>query len=365
MRGSRHVPATLLLAVAALVAASLLAGVTAQSTNCPKVGKPCTASFPFCNRDGRCTSMLWDGYIDNGCQQNASYQNACVGRPRCKSTRIEFDNQNQVPRRDKYLGNPDEQPFIDEIGNTEVKDGNLILKMRYNKELKAGQLTRVTSSRWVHYGTYSARVRMSSGKGFVYTWIFKSNADRDDTGDEIDFEWLPGKSNQQTQSNWFYNGTIDYTKGAIHDMDSSLDVWHTYTMNYAPGKLEWLIDDKVVRTVLKNATLNTPFQEGRLFASIWDTCGNGIERGTQEWAGGPSQWCGNAPDTNPEYRMLIDWIDIKCAEGYEDFAPLAVPKVTAPAASAPSINAGQSKWTTAIAATMLIVVAATTAALGF
>ena len=57
-----------------------------------------------------------------------------------------------------------------------------------------GALARVISTRNFHYGTYSARIRISPGSGLVYTWIFKTSADNDQVGDEIDWEWVPGNA---------------------------------------------------------------------------------------------------------------------------------------------------------------------------
>ncbi|ORZ35458.1 concanavalin A-like lectin/glucanase domain-containing protein [Catenaria anguillulae PL171] len=252
-----HLLATLVLL------ASASSSATAQTANCFKYGKPCPKEFPFCS--GRpnmmtCSSAIWDGYLDNYCTVNASQPNACVEKPMCKDFRVDFNDPNEVPIRTKYEGNPEKQPFIiDTANNVAVKDGSLWLNMRWVGP--GGTLARVISTRNFHYGTFSARIRISPGSGLVYTWIFKTAADTDKYGDEIDWEFVPGNSPgfQEAQSNYFLNGDfLNFANGGKHRTPKPLDQWHTYTMKYMPNKVEWLIDDVVVRTIESNATFKTP-----------------------------------------------------------------------------------------------------------
>ncbi|KNE65810.1 hypothetical protein AMAG_09782 [Allomyces macrogynus ATCC 38327] len=188
--------------------------------------------------------------------------------------------------------------------------------MKYSEAQKAGLVSRVTSLRYFHYGRFGARIKLSAGKGLVYSFIWKTSATRDDIGDELDYEW------------------IDYSKGVpvyFNDGSKTTSDFHTYEINYEPAKLEWWIDGHLVRTVVKNGTEPFPNQKGQLFLGIWDTCG--LANGTVTWAHGPSEWCGgtNATAKAQDWTMEVDWVEASCYPGYEDTTPTKI--VAKPAGS--------------------------------
>jgi beta-glucanase (GH16 family) len=172
-------------------------------------------------------------------------------------------------------------------------------------------------------------MKMPLAKGMVMTWIWKTSTNNDHFGDEIDYEWVTGGDAKETQTNYFVDGVISHENGFPAFMEGEnqvVDQFHNYTMNYEPNKLEWLIDGKVVRSVAKG---DKPFpkNEGRLFASIWDTCKEAP--GTQTWAHGPSAWCSpsaSAEAKKQEYQLAIDFIEVQCHPGYGKTEMLAKPK---------------------------------------
>ncbi|KAJ1516405.1 hypothetical protein HMI54_009621 [Coelomomyces lativittatus] len=277
-----------------------------------------------------------DAYLSQGCNAEASYPNACVTDPQCQSFKEDFTNSLSVVEKVKYLGDPDRQRFVSDYDNFKLENGTAQLLMKYSKNLTTGLLTRLSSTRKVHYGNFTARVKTSNQPGLVNAWIFKTSADVDTVGDEIDYEWTFAEDSKIAQTNYYVNGVIDYTKGVPAMMTgNSFDDFHTYTIVYEPNRLVWLVDDKVVRTVkkdtcIKNAT-NTcefPNQPGRLFFSVWDTCGS--PEGTMKWAHGPTKWCGtNAPAGSKDevFTMTVDWVEVKCMPGYEEKSPPIIPKV--------------------------------------
>jgi beta-glucanase (GH16 family) len=105
-----------------------------------------------------------------------------------------------------------------------------------------------------------------------------------------------GRLPRAIYSNIFALNQLDYGQGQTHDtVTETHDNWHDLTIDWQPDYIRWLIDGRVVRTLLKNETFRAeyrgflvPTEESRISFSIWDG-GQGAE-GTAEWAGTPTNW---------------------------------------------------------------------------
>lgn len=160
----------------------------------------------------------------------------------------------------------------------------------------------------MEYGTVTARIKTgSTASGIVSSFITKNTV-----GDEIDYEWV-GLNPSEAQSNYYWNGTLDYTHGAHHPIgaDSTAD-YHIYTIEWLPDHISWIVDGNVVRTVNKQDTLDAatglfkyPSRPSRVQLSIWDG-GMGAD-GTASWAG-KTDWS----DQSKTYTMTVDWVNITC-----------------------------------------------------
>jgi beta-glucanase (GH16 family) len=120
--------------------------------------------------------------------------------------------------------------------------GNLALSLKYDDTKKneqgryQGFGSTVSSTRAMEYGIVTARIKTgSSASGIVSSFITKNNV-----GDEIDYEWV-GLNPSEVQSNYYWNGTLDYTKGAHHAIgaDSTAD-FHTYTIEWLPEQIRYV-----------------------------------------------------------------------------------------------------------------------------
>lgn len=124
----------------------------------------------------------------------------------------------------------------------------------------------------MRYGRMSATLKASATPGSVTAFILMG-----DGGDEIDFEWIGGASNQVQyvsttckkkrysliwlgyvyRTNYFWGNSKEYTiNGGTHVVKGApVDAaFHKYTINWQPDKIEWLVDDEVVRTKNKAET---------------------------------------------------------------------------------------------------------------
>lgn len=117
-----------------------------------------------------------------------------------------------------------------------------------------------------------------------------------DDFDEIDWEWSGnnfGNANSKgmVQNNYFPKGlTGTYDRGLFVDISSPQTNWHTYSVDWSPTELKWLIDGQVVRTFLAadadTSTHQYPQTPSKLQLGLWDGGDAGENSGTVSWAGG-------------------------------------------------------------------------------
>lgn len=129
-----------------------------------------------------------------------------------------------------------------------------------------------------------AWIQASGGIGVVTSFVLQS-----DDLDEIDWEWLGGDTTE-VQTNYFSKGdTTTYDRGGFSPVNSPQTGVHKYTIDWTPDRLEWLIDDVVVRTLTYDAAHGgstypqTPMQ---IKLGTWVAGGKDAPEGTVQWAGG-------------------------------------------------------------------------------
>jgi len=176
--------------------------------------------------------------------------------------------------------------------------------------------TRISSTRYLHYGTVTARMKVSRWDGVVTAFISMS-----DVKDEIDWEF-PGDTTTEGQTNFFWQGFIPTGKnnGEIEKgLSDTFANYHDFTIDWQPQTLNFLIDGKVVRSIKQSDQVasgvsrypNTP---SRIQLSLWPAGIQGSADGTVQWAGGMINW--NDPDYKSagHFYALINKITVKCAD---------------------------------------------------
>jgi beta-glucanase (GH16 family) len=198
------------------------------------------------------------------------------------------------------------------IMNTNTSGGELALLLT-----KENGGTRISSTRYLHYGTVTTRLKSGRWGGVVVAAITMSSIK-----DEVDWEF-PGNTTTQTQSNYFWQGYIptDKNNGGIHkNLQDTFGSYHDYTIDWKPKTLTFSIDGKVVRTVQASNTTDPqgvtryPNTPSRVQISIWPAGIPGVSPGTVEWAGGMINW--NNPDYTSagHFYTLIKSVTVKCGD---------------------------------------------------
>ncbi|KAF9907070.1 hypothetical protein EC991_011374, partial [Linnemannia zychae] len=231
----------------------------------------------------------------------------------------DFKSPDTVIGHANFSGNPLDAAWTTDFqpNNARVENGNLILKLQKGNTVnkfgnKPGFGATVSSTRWMLYGTVSARIKSGSwGGGIISSFIFRNAL----TGDEIDYEWV-GRDPTEVQSNYYWRTPasmdpkdIDYSHSRRQDIGTHhSQEYQTYTIEWLPDSLTWSINGKVIRTLLRSEVNGTKYPDtpSQIQFSIWDGGLSDLE--TRDWAGGPTAW----EEGQPPYEMMVDWVDIKC-----------------------------------------------------
>lgn len=246
-------------------------------------------------------------YCLGGCDIRYSHSiNSCAHAPTCKSNDYKLQNLDDIQPNTKYLGDPNKANWVAD-GKPQQYNGGVLLTMPPDS---SG--TVLSSTRYVWYGKISTKMTASKGRGVVTAFIMMS-----DVKDEIDFEFV-GLDTSAVQSNYYWQGTLNYTNSANLTAQNTDSTEHTYTIDWQENQLTWSVDGSVLRTLKKsdtwNATTNSyqyPQSPARIQLSLWPAGDPRNGQGTVDWAGGQIDW--NSPYmTNGYYSAHVTEVDVQC-----------------------------------------------------
>ncbi|KAH9061138.1 glycoside hydrolase family 16 protein [Lactarius vividus] len=288
---------TLLLIVVSLMAAVIAQGgqICISTSLCPALA-PCCSPFGFCGDGTFCLG---------GCNPLASHSlNSCVPNPICRSANYTFTDQTRIyPNASVFDGNPTAYDWVlnqGDISNTNSSGGELVLMLTRNN---GG--TRISSTRYVHYGKITAMMKTGRWNGVVTAFITMSNIK-----DEIDWEF-PGANTTTGQTNFYWQGNIPAeTQGVVENgISDTYSNYHSFSIDWQPNNLTFLLDNRVVRTVNKADTIDAsgvahyPTTPSSIQISLWPAGVNMSSPGTIDWAGGMINW------QDPDYQTTGEIVD--------------------------------------------------------
>jgi hypothetical protein len=232
---------------------------------------------------------------------------SCVPAPVCKTENYALNSLKDVQAIDYYLGDANKANW-QATGRPVIYQGDsLLLTMAPDT---VGTL--LASTHYVWYGKISATMTTSPGAGVVTAFIMMS-----DVKDEIDFEFV-GVDTKNAQSNYYFQGHLDYTHSENLTVGNTVDEAHTYTIDWKPTSITWEIDGKPMRTLKKSDTWNDkenrydfPQTPSRVMLSLWPAGLPSNGQGTINWAGGLVDW--DSPDmVNGYYAAMFKDISVEC-----------------------------------------------------
>jgi len=107
---------------------------------------------------------------------------------------------------------------------------------------KQGQAPTIQTNFYFFFGRVDVTMKSSPGQGIVSSIVLQS-----DDLDEVDWEFL-GSVDNKVQTNFFGKGnTTSYDRMIEYGVQNAQEAWHTYSLDWTPERLQWIIDGTVVR----------------------------------------------------------------------------------------------------------------------
>ena len=186
-------------------------------------------------------------------------------------------------------------------GNASFNSGSLnlwITNNTYNygnrQFTSAGCDTKYSDSRT--YGKWEVRCRFPQGYGVQgYVGLFAKNGS---WPPEVDFAEVVGRNPGQLVMTQHYN-TNNTTAGTTVTGQDWTSSWHTYSLEWTPGKLRYLIDGNL------KMTQNQNFSTTEMYLAIGTGCGD-----PGGWADSPNNSSWNGWNWPLPSNMQIDWVKI-------------------------------------------------------
>ncbi|GAA5904155.1 uncharacterized protein JCM6883_002095 [Sporobolomyces salmoneus] len=301
-------------------------GACGWSSSCPK-SSPCCSEFGYCGSGGSCLA---------GCNPQGSYgEGYCAPVPICQSSNFTFTDTSRIQmNHSAWNGDPSKYDFTLEVEDTSntpiIQNGNLQLVLS-----EKGGGTKVSTTRTVLYGTIQAAVRSVAQDGVVTAFITMSGVK-----DEIDLEWTTSNASE-TQTNYYWEGDVNnYENGGTAITRNRDTTFHIFGINWTPDRLDWTIDGRTVRTLLKSDTTNGRFPQtpSRVQFSVWPAGISSSPQGTIDWAGGLIDW--SQTGSQGYFSSEVQWLSIDCYDNS------ALPFVTSNQST--STNSSSSKRSLAV-----------------
>lgn len=145
----------------------------------------------------------------------------------------------------------------------------------------------IQSLGYLWHGRVEADIMGAVGTGVILLFYLQS-----DDLDEIDIVETFGGNVFTCQTNFFVKGNIsNHARGEYHMPPlSPLTQYHRYAVEWTAEHISWTIDGAEVRRTLSTNPHGFPLLPMRVIASLWAGGDADNERGTIDWAGGPTNY---------------------------------------------------------------------------
>ncbi|PYH63542.1 glycoside hydrolase family 16 protein [Aspergillus vadensis CBS 113365] len=158
------------------------------------------------------------------------------------------------------------------------------------------------SNFFIFFGIVESHVKMAKGGGVVSSVVLQS-----DDLDEIDWEWV-GYNTSEVQSNYFGKGNdTSFDRGGFHYVPNADTEFHNYTTYWTSEKVEWWIDQQLVRTLKYEDAVggkNFPQTPSNIRFGIWPAGDPSQPHGTIVWAGGEIDYSAGP------YTMVVEKVRV-------------------------------------------------------
>lgn len=151
-----------------------------------------------------------------------------------------------------------------------------------------GESVTVKTAFYIFFGKFELVFKAAKGQGIISTLISLS-----DTLDEIDWE-VRGGIEQNVTNTYFGWGNMTQYNGDEPDTSmwpgGAMGDFHNYTVDWTQERIEYYMDGKIVRTAVYKQPGEYPQTPSFIRFGIWAGGDPELPKGTQEWAGGTTDY---------------------------------------------------------------------------
>ncbi|KAI9438562.1 glycosyl hydrolases family 16-domain-containing protein [Lactarius indigo] len=170
--------------------------------------------------------------------------------PICQSTNYTFTDQTRIySNASLFDGNAAAYDWVLNQGDVSITNssgGELVLMHTQNN---GG--TRISSTRYVHYGKITAMMKTGRWNGVVTAFATMSNVK-----DEIDWGF-PGASTTSGQRIFYWQGNIPAETQSVVENGDTYSDYCSFTINWQPNNLTFLLDNKACHPSPDDAVLHS------------------------------------------------------------------------------------------------------------
>ncbi|KAI5287041.1 hypothetical protein KEM52_001782 [Ascosphaera acerosa] len=150
-----------------------------------------------------------------------------------------------------------------------------------------GEGPTIRSQFYLFFGRVEVVMRAAKGQGIISAVVLMS-----DDLDEIDWEFI-GSKPDTVETDYFGKGNDTLSNRELTvDIPRAMDEFHNLTLDWTHERIEWYVDDSLVRTLNYEDALggkNFPQTPARLSVGMWSG-GDSKRPGTVQWAGGKTDY---------------------------------------------------------------------------
>ncbi len=169
-------------------------------------------------------------------------------------------------------GNNELQIYTDRAKNVRVENGNLIIESHKEvtgisgttREYSSGRIRTKHRGDWL-YGRIDVRAKLPKGQGiWPAIWMLPTTEEYGGwaSSGEIDIMEFKGQEPKKIHGTLHFGGTWPNNRFSTKIFEGNTDYtedFHIYSIDWRPGKITWLIDDKVMNSMDKWDSTAAPF----------------------------------------------------------------------------------------------------------
>lgn len=233
---------------------------------------------------------------------------SCVANPVCTNVNASvphsvYNNRDIFVPIESFNGDPSDHLFLFESGY--LGQGGQGVQFETNK----GHASRVSTARYMLYGTVEATLRHDTQKGLISTFGTLS-----DVGDAIMWQFT-GQNKSTAAANYYaMNNQTDLTGTTLHlGSNFSAAEFHTYGLVWNEQGIRWTLDGREVHRVTRSqAGAQFPRSPSRVLFTTWGATPQ-TPRRLKKWAGGSMSYKSSMYTTQGYFSQELSHLRIECA----------------------------------------------------